>query len=145
MKKVIATLATAALATTVALPAKAGYGWDVTHNTRFEFVPVRDRETKVVNHVISTGVNFVWTRYDGEKFAYPITIEHKGNTCARPPTPRGSSHLTVCVDKSYYVIKPNWDMRNHYSNVELQCNRPIKIDNKFLNLQAACDHLSTTR
>ena len=145
MKKVIAALATAALATTVALPAKAGYGWNVTHNTRFQFVPRSWRETTVVSNTINTGVHFQWTRYDGETFNYPVHITLEGNTCERPPTPPGSSHLTVCVDRSYYVIKPNWDMRNHYSNVELQCNRPIKIDNKFLNLQGACDHLSTTR
>ena len=99
MKKLLATLATAALATTVALPAKAGYGWNVTHNTRFQFVPRSWRETTVVSNTINTGVHFQWTRYDGEKFTYPIIIEHKGNTCARPPTPRGSSHLTVCVDR----------------------------------------------
>ena len=140
MKKLIATIATAALATTVALPAKAGYGWDVTHNTRFEFVPVRERETKVVNHSISTGLKFVWTRYDGEKFMYPIILEHKGNTCARPPTPPGSSHLTVCVDESYYVISPKWERRGYYTNVELMCDRPIYINGKSLDLKAACNY-----
>jgi hypothetical protein len=140
MKKALALLATATLATTVALPAKAGYGWDITHNTRFEFVPVKDRETKVVNHSISTGLKFVWTRYDGEKFMYPIILEHKGNTCARPPTPPGSSHLTVCVDESYYVISPKWERRGYYTNVELMCDRPIYVNGKSLDLKAACNY-----
>jgi hypothetical protein len=140
MKKALALLATATLATTVALPAKAGYGWDITHNTRFEFVPVKDRETKVVNHSISTGLKFVWTRYDGEKFMYPIILEHKGNTCARPPTPPGSSHLTVCVDESYYVISPKWERRGYYTNVELMCDRPIYVNGKSLHLKAACNY-----
>ena len=140
MKKALALLATATLATTVALPAKAGYGWDITHNTRFEFVPVKDRETKVVNHSISTGLKFVWTRYDGKKFNYPIVLEHKGNTCARPPTPPGSSHLTVCVDESYYVISPKWERRGYYTNVELKCDRPIYVNGKSLHLKAACNY-----
>jgi hypothetical protein len=52
MKKALALLATATLATTVALPAKAGYGWEITGNTRLEFVPKNYRETKVINHSI---------------------------------------------------------------------------------------------
>ena len=140
MKKALAILATATLATTAALPAKAGYGWEITGNTRLEFVPKNYRETKVINHSIETGLRFVWTRDDGKEFGYPIVIEHKGNTCGRPPTPPGSSHLTVCVDQSYYVVRPKWEMRGLYSNVKLVCDRPIYVDGKELNLKAACNH-----
>lgn len=141
MKKALALLATATLATTAAaLPANAGYGWDITGNTRFEFVPKNYRETKVINHSIETGLNFVWTRDDGKKFYYPIVLEHKGNTCGRPPTPPGSSHLTVCVDESYYVISPIWSRRGRYTDVKLVCDRPIYVDGKRLHLKAACNY-----
>ena len=147
MKKALALLATLSLATATASPVLSktvnvndGYGWKITGNTRFEFVPSTDRETRVIHGEIETGLNFVWTRDDGKKFYYPIAIEHKGNTCGRPPTPPGSSHLTVCVDQSYYVVRPKWKMRGLYSNVKLVCDRPIYVDGKRLNLKAACNH-----
>ena len=141
MKRIFALMAALAVATPVQAQERlpVGWGWNINENVRFQFAPdsITNKPTVSDGNTISGTLEVIWK---GTR-RFPIYRRHEGNTCGRQQVGPGESALTVCIDRSYYVIQPNWDQERYFTRVEnLKCSRPIYFWESKLNLQSACDY-----
>lgn len=140
MKRLIAAISATVCLLNPAPPAKAsGWWWQVNDDVTLRVVPADETNHPVVTdgNVISGSLQFV---YQGKRI-FPIYWRHTGNTCGSPSpnTPSNESTLTVCVDRSYYEVAPNWNKENYYTIIDKwDCKRPIKVWDKWFNLEGVC-------
>jgi len=139
MKKLLAFAAAGVMIATPALARQVPIrgGWNLDENSRLQIAPsdwVKGR-VPVVNRDDTITVPLIVVWQGNRHFSFDIA--HKGNTCARPEM--SGSALSVCVDKSYYVITPRWKSENRYKTVTLDCDRHIKIRGKNLLIRPMCD------